>query len=228
MEALIRKKIITWYRINSRDFPWRHTRDPYRVMIAEFMLHRTRADQVVPVYKEFIRKYPDVYSLAKADEKEIKKVTEHLGLHWRSKHFIKAPEYVVETYGGCYPDDIGELRTIPGIGEYIAGAIITVCFNKSASVVDSNIARFINRFYGFNLGGEIRRKKRIVEKASDLFKCNKPGRLLFALVDFTSIICKPLNPQCDMCSLKNHCKYFLDFPNSLYVFGSGEFIGGSE
>jgi A/G-specific adenine glycosylase len=84
----IRNKLFKWYGINGRDFSWRHSKDPYRIMIAEFMLHRTKAEQIVPVYKEFIKKYPDVKSLASAELNEIKKVTEHLGLHWRAQHFI--------------------------------------------------------------------------------------------------------------------------------------------
>ena len=208
MEVLIREIIINRYRINGRDFPWRHTKDPYKITIAEFMLHRTKAEQVIPVYQEFIKKYPDVYSLAKADEKEIKKVTEHLGLHWRSKHFLKAAKYVVETHEGCFPDDRGKLMEVPGIGEYIAGAILAVCFNKPSPVVDSNIARFINRFYGFNLKGEIRRKKWIIEKSVHLFKYKEPSKFLFALIDFTSLVCRPLKPRCDTCPLKNYCEYF--------------------
>ena len=202
------EEIIKWYRRYGRDFPWRHTGDPYKIMIAEFMLHRTRAEQVVPVYLEFIEKYPDVFSLARADYEDVKKVTQHLGLHWRSGHFIEAAKCVVERHGGRYPENYEELRKIPGIGEYVAGAIMAVSFNKPAPVVDSNIARFINRFCGLNLSGEIRRKKIIVKKAEDLFNCKNPGEFLFAIVDFTSIICKPRNPDCNNCPINQDCRYF--------------------
>jgi len=201
------KKLISWYRQYGRDFPWRHTKDPYKIMIAEFMLHRTKAEQVVPVYLSFIQKYPDVKSLATADPEEIKKVTEHLGLHWRSKHFITAARYIVEELNGQFPDDYDELRKIPGVGEYIAGAILTVCFNKPAPVVDSNIARFINRFWNLGLKGEIRRKKQVVEIAGELFNIKNPGEFLFALVDFTALVCKPHNPHCSKCPLNRLCKY---------------------
>ena len=179
-------------------------------MIAEFMLHRTRAEQVVPVYQKFIEKYPDVFSLAGADYEEVKKVTRHLGLHWRSRHFIEAAKYVVENYNGIYPENYTKLREIPGIGEYIAGALMTISFNKPAPVVDSNIARFINRFYGLKLSGEIRRNKMIIKKAERLFTCTNPGEFLFAIVDFTSIICKPRNPDCINCSIIKYCKYYLE------------------
>ena len=207
IEKYIWHKLFLWHKKNYRDFPWRHTKDPYRIMIAEFMLHRTKAEQVVPVYLEFIEKYPDIEILARTNFKDIKKVTEHLGLHWRAKHFSEAAKYIIENHNGKFPEDYGKLREIPGAGEYVAGAISTVCFNKPAPVVDSNIARFINRYFGLNLSGEIRRKKKIVELSAKLFEYENPGDLLFAIVDFTSLICKPVKPLCGKCPLKNDCKY---------------------
>jgi len=207
---VIHNVVISWYKHHGRDFPWRHTKDPYKIMIAEFMLHRTKAEQVVPVYLEFIKRYPDVFSLANASYNEVKKVTEHLGLHWRAKHFFEAARYIVKNPGGKFPVDYSELRKIPGVGEYIAGAISVICFNKPAPVVDSNVARFINRVWGLNLKGELRRKRDIVKVAENLFKCKAPGKLLFALIDFTSAICKPRNPECSICVLRNRCKYSLE------------------
>ena len=203
----MRGKIIDWYRDHSRNFPWRHTRDPYKIMIAEFMLHRTKAEQVVPVYLKFIERYPDIETLARANFKDIKKVTEHLGLHWRAKHFSESAKFITDNYGGIFPKNYDELKRIPGIGEYIAGAITTICFNKPAPVVDSNIARFINRYFGLNLSGEIRRKRKIVELSKKLFNYKNPGDLLFAVVDFTSLVCKPGEPLCDKCLLRNKCNY---------------------
>ncbi|RLD14003.1 MAG: hypothetical protein DRI28_04670, partial [Caldiserica bacterium] len=215
---LIQRRLIEWYQNHGRDFPWRHTKDPYRIMIAEFMLHRTRAEQVVPVYLEFIKKYPDVHSLALANPENIKKVTEHLGLHWRGRHFTAAAGYIVEKLKGQFPDDCNELRKIPGVGEYIAGAILTVCFDNPVPVVDSNIARFINRFWNLGLRGEIRRKKQVVKIAGELFNINNPGKFLFAIVDFTTFICKPRKPECFQCSLKTLCKKnYGPSPNSGYV-----------
>lgn len=205
--TLIQNQFLNWQKKNFRDFPWRHTRDPYKLMIAEFMLHRTRAEQVVPIYNAFIKKYPDVQTLARAKGKEIKKVTKHLGLHWRSAHFIKAAEFITKTFKSKIPDTSEELFKIPGIGEYVAGAMLTVCFNKKYPVVDSNIARFTNRFFGLNLAGEIRRKKEIIDVAGKLFNVSSPGKLLFAIIDFTTLICKPRNPDHEACVFKRKCLY---------------------
>ena len=203
---VIHNVVINWNKRQGRDFPWRHTKDPYKIMIAEFMLHRTKAEQVVPVYLEFIREYPDIFSLAEASYENVKNVTEHLGLHWRSKHFTEAARYIVENFSGRFPDDYSELRKIPGIGEYIAGAISVICFNKPAPVVDSNIARFINRVWGLKLKGEIRRKKEVVQIAKELFSCKNPGRFLFALIDFTALMCKARDPECQKCWLRLECR----------------------
>lgn len=199
--------LFLWHSTNYRSFPWRQYSDPYRIMIAEFMLHRTRAPQVAPIYQEFIKNYPDVEALANADENDIKNITEHLGLHWRSSHFIKAARYVLEYFNGNFPGVREELRKIPGVGDYVAGAILTVCFNKPEYVIDSNIARFINRFYGFNLKGEIRRKKQIIDKAKELFNIDEPGTFLFAILDFTFKICRSSSPDCLNCVLNTQCKY---------------------
>lgn len=200
-------QLLLWFIKNHRDFPWRQYCDPYRIMIAEFMLHRTRAEQVTPIYETFIDQYPDIFSLSTARESDIQKITAHLGLHWRSSHFINSAKFVIEHFNGIFPCDRKELKKIPGVGDYVAGAILTVCFNKSEYVIDSNIARFINRFFGFQLTGEIRRKKKIIEAAKTLFSINEPGRFLFAILDFTFKICKARNPFCYSCILNSQCQF---------------------
>lgn len=205
--SYIRNKLFKWYRINGRDFPWRYTKDPYRIMIAEFMLHRTKAEQVVPVYSEFIKKYPDIKSLTVADINEIKRVTKHLGLHWRSQHFLTSAKYIVEKYQGIIPENPEEILKIPGIGDYIAGVIMIICFNKIYPVVDSNIARFLNKFFNLDFKGEIRRKKEIIRLSESLFNSHKKAELLFALIDFCSLICKPIKPLCLKCLFFQSCMY---------------------
>lgn len=206
----IQRLLQEWGTEHFRDYPWRHTYDPYRIMIAEFMLHRTRADQVVPVYTEFILRYPDVFSLAQADLSDVRQVTVHLGLHWRSAHFIEAARYLIRVYGGKFPETEDELRKIPGVGEYVAGAIFTICYGKPYPVIDSNIARFINRFYGLHLTGEIRRKRGIKNIAIDLFTMGDPGRFLFAILDFNAAICRARNPLHQECPLRGMCEYFME------------------
>ena len=119
-----------------RDFPWRHTKDPYMIMIAEFMLHRTRAEQVIPVYNDFILRYPDVYALSRAEKDDLEFISRRLGLHWRVDHFTNSAKYICERFNGIFPEDRHELQKIPGVGEYASGAISTVCFNKKEHVIE--------------------------------------------------------------------------------------------
>jgi A/G-specific adenine glycosylase len=178
-------------------------------MIAEFMLQRTRADQVVPVYLDFLKKYPDIESLANSKIDDVKNLLKPLGLYWRSAHFKKAAQYIIKEHGGKVPSTKNELLKNPGVGDYVAGAILAVSFKKSIAIVDSNIARVINRYYGLELQGEIRRKKKIVDISSRLFEHHNPDMLLFALIDFSAIVCTPSNPKHDTCPLSKTCKYVL-------------------
>ncbi|KXS40900.1 MAG: A/G-specific adenine glycosylase [Methanohalophilus sp. T328-1] len=176
-------------------------------MIAEFMLQRTKAQQVSRIYPIFINQFPDIKSLVNADIEDIFKIIHPLGLHWRTFHFIKAAKYIENKYAGKIPPYRKELLNIPGIGNYTAGAILTLCFNKPEYVIDSNIARFINRFYGLELEGDIRRKKIIREKSQEIFNYESPGKLLYSILDFTALICKPNNIKCRTCHLKDICEY---------------------
>lgn len=190
-----------------RTFVWRSKPDPYKIMIVEFMLQRTKAEQVEPVYKKFLIQYPDIQSLSKARIKSVEKYTASLGLHKRAPNFINAAKYIVNNFKRKYPETRKELLTIPGVGDYVAGAIMAVCFNNADYVIDSNIARFINRYFGLNLSGEIRRKKIIIEKAKTLFKVKNQREFLFSLLDFTALVCKPIKPICPDCPLKKGCKH---------------------
>lgn len=207
-DSKISRKLIQNWKLYKRDFIWRHSPTPYRIMIAEFMLQRTKAEQVEPVYKKFLAKYPDVFKLASAKEKTVSSFTNNLGLHKRGPNFIKAAKYIIEHYKGQFPERREDLLKIPGVGDYVAGAILTACFNKPEYVIDSNIARFINRYHGLHLTGEIRRKKEIIKRAKKLFKYPDTRNLLFALLDFASLICKHSNPDHNNCVLNKTCNFF--------------------
>ncbi len=203
----VSKKLIKNWKLYKRDFIWRHNPTPYKMMIAEFMLQRTKANQVEPIFKEFLSKYPNVCGLGEARKIGVAKFTRHLGLHKRSDNFIKSAKYIIDKYRGKFPKNRKALLEIPGVGDYVAGAILAVCFNKREYVVDSNIARFINRYYGLNLKGEIRRKKLIIEIAERLFNYQDTRNLLFALLDFTALVCKPVKPDHEKCFLNKTCKF---------------------
>jgi A/G-specific adenine glycosylase len=192
-----------------REFIWRYRISPYKILIAEFMLQRTKAEQVEPVYEKFLKQFPAVHSLSKARLSSVSKYTKNLGIHWRAKHFIDAAKYIMKIYNGKFPETREELLKIPGVGDYVAGAIQAVCFNNAEYVIDSNIARFINRYYGLDLSGEIRRKKIIIDYAKKIFNVKNQKKYLFYILDFTALICKPMKPLCLECPYYKKCKYLL-------------------
>lgn len=204
----VQDAIIANHHLYLRHFLWRAFHDPYAIMIAEFMLHRTRAEQVQPIYDDFLTHYPDLNSLANAPEEKIQSVTQHLGLHWRAAHFRKAALFILERFDGKIPRNRKDLLEIPGIGDYVAGAILVVCFGKPEHVIDSNIARFLNRYYGLGAIGEIRRKKVIVEKAKEFWNYGRTRTLLFALLDFAALFCSAKNPNCNNCIFRDSCFFF--------------------
>lgn len=207
MKSNVQNSIVSNWKFYKRHYPWRIKPGAYKIMIAEFMLQRTKADQVEPVYKKFLQQYPTIKHLSKAKAISVSKYTNSLGLHGRYKKFIDAGKFVITKLDGKFPKSQAALKKIPGVGDYVAGAISAVCFNTADYVIDSNIARFINRYYNLNLNGEIRRKKTIIEKAKKLFVHNDQRNLLFAILDFTALICKPTKPICFECPVRRNCKF---------------------
>lgn len=207
MKSKFQYSVVSNWDFYKRHYSWRINPGAYKIMIAEFMLQRTKATQVEPVYKKFLQQYPTIKHLSKANSKSVSKYTNSLGLHGRYKKFIDAGKFVITKLDGKFPKSQIDLKIIPGVGDYVAGAISAVCFNNAAYVIDSNIARFINRYYNLKLSGEVRRKKVIVKKSRELFAFEDQKNLLFAILDFTALVCKPAKPICFECPVRKSCKF---------------------
>jgi len=202
--------LLNWYKKNKRRYPWREANNPYHILVAEIMLQRTRADQVKQKYLEFIEKYPKISNLKNVKQEDIGKFFKNLGLYWKVEKIIKMANYVNEKLNGKIPDNKSSLLKIPGVGEYIANAILCLAFKKDVSLVDSNIVRFINRFFGIKFKNEGRRDKKIINKANDMLCKKNPKEYNLALLDFTALICKPKNPKCNICPLNKYCRFFIN------------------
>lgn len=206
---IFRRKIIEWFRENGRDYPWRKTRDPFRILIAEMMLRRTKAEQVVPVYEQFFREYPDVDSLAETKKETLEKILQPLGLKWRIPSFRMVAREVREKYQSRIPETREELISLPGVGEYVAGAVLSIAYGKNEWVVDSNIVRIFKRYFGIETSREGRRDKHIIEMAKIYSSGKDPGRATMGILDITALVCKPGKPSCEKCPLKEQCHYAL-------------------
>jgi A/G-specific adenine glycosylase len=205
-----RERIVSWFEHYGREYPWRKTKDPFMVLISEMMLRRTKAEQVVQVYERFVRKFPDVESLAGADIEDLNKILYPLGLRWRNPSFGLMAREVQEKYHSKIPDRREDLLSLPGIGEYVAGAVLSIAFGKNEWLVDSNIVRIFKRYFGVTSSKEGRRDKHIIEIAKDYIMGNEPGKAVMGILDLTSLICKPVKPLCYECTLKETCSYFIN------------------
>lgn len=205
--CLFRNKVICWFNKNKRDYPWRETRDPFKVLIAEMMLRRTKADQVKQVYDRLFTEYPNIKAMAKAGDEELAQILYPLGLKWRTPAFGLVAREVQAKYQCRIPEARDELTTLPGVGEYVAGAVLSVAYGQKEWIVDSNIVRLFKRYFGIKTSKEGRRDKHVIELAKTYVSGKDPRKANLALLDFAALICLPRNPRCMQCPLSNTCHY---------------------
>jgi A/G-specific adenine glycosylase len=202
----LRAALIGWGRMNFRDFPWRFTDDPYCILMAEVMLHRTQARQVVPVYERFIEKYPDLYSLAEASEEELHTVLYSLGLRWRVRLIYEMAAELVDRYRGEIPIDRESLLALPGISDYIASAFRCFAWNQSDALIDTNTVRIVARLFGVPIKDSLRRNKRFMSLVAALVDPEQPKPYNYALLDLANKIClKSKLPVCQSCPVRSQC-----------------------
>jgi A/G-specific adenine glycosylase len=204
---IFRRKIIDWYKKNGRVYPWRETKDPFRILIAEMMLRRTKADQVVPVYEQFFKEYPDVDSLAVAKQEALEEILYPLGLKWRTPAFRMVAREVRVKYHSRIPETREELTSLPGVGEYVAGAVLSIAYGKKEWLVDSNFVRIFKRYFGIKTSKEGRRDKHVIEIAKIYASGRDPGRATMGILDIAALVCKPGKPDCEKCTLIDRCHY---------------------
>lgn len=200
--------ILKWGENNLRSYPWRDDyKNSYNILVAEIMLHRTRADQVKPIYESFIKKYPDIKSIASSDRDDIRKDLYQLGLNWRSEQLYKMAKEIQERYDGIIPNDLNTLVELPGVGPYISSAIICFVHNEKIAVLDTNIVRVIGRLFGMKIRDSSRKSKEFRSVMTDLISYGEPRKFTLSLIDFAALICRSTRPKCNICLIKNICKY---------------------
>ena len=201
-------EIIIWFKKNKRDFPWRHTKNPYYVLIAELLLQRTRAENVAEIYKDFLKKYPDVWALADANVNDIEVAISTLGLKKRAKSLKDISTNIVDNFDGKVPDSEEKLLGIKGIGYYIAYAVLCFAYGKGKAVVDCNVARVTNRIWGFNAKSSPHTNKKFISFTQSLLNKSNPRKYNWAILDFAALVCKPRNPNCANCPINNLCLFY--------------------
>jgi A/G-specific adenine glycosylase len=204
----IRSRILKWSTKNLRDFPWRSTHNPYKIIIAEIMLHRTNADQVKPVYEKFIEDFPDFSSIVRAGSENIRTEIQSLGLFWRSDLLYKLAEEVEEKYNGTLPLEKKKLMELPGVGHYIASALLCFGYDRPEPLLDTNTVRVIGRIFGINITDSSRRSKKFHKIMQDIVLCENPKKLSLSMIDFAALVCTAKFPKHDLCSVNNICCFY--------------------
>lgn len=205
----LHRSLLRWFRERQRDLPFRRTRDPYAILVAEVLLQRTRVKAGLPYYERFLAAFPTVRDLAAAPEADVLRVWEGLGFYGRARNLHRAAKAIAEGHGGRVPRDMDALRALPGVGDYTAGAVASIAFGARVPAVDGNAARVLARLYRVEAdvtGGEGRRRIRAL--AASLVHASDPGAWNQALMELGSTVCTPRAPRCPTCPVSGACASF--------------------
>jgi len=204
----IQTKLLQWFKKNKRDLPWRKNRDPYAIWVSEIMLQQTQVPTVIPYYIKFLKTFPTVHHLAKASLSKVLKVWEGLGYYARARNLHQASKIISNHFNGKIPDNLKDLLSLPGVGRYTAGAILSIAFNQEVPILDGNVKRVLSRL--FAISGHPKKTGGFLWPLSEsLIPKGSANAFNQALMDLGSMICTPKNPNCLSCPLKTLCQGYL-------------------
>jgi len=203
------KNLLSWYQIHKRNLPWRHSSHPYHIWLSEVILQQTRVDQGLPYYIRFLERFPNVQTLAEADQQEVYKLWQGLGYYSRADNMLRAAREVVEKFAGHFPADLTLLKSLPGIGPYTAAAIASLAFGLPHAVVDGNVYRVLARAYGIDTPiNSAKAHKQFQQLAESLMPKHEAANFNQAMMELGALVCKPANPECGTCPLSDMCFAF--------------------
>jgi len=206
----IQKKLLRWFKKNGRGLPWRKTQDPYAIWISEIMLQQTQVSTVIPYYQKFLRTFPTIRHLAKANLSKVLKAWEGLGYYSRARNLHRAAQIVSSHFRGKVPDNLQDLLSLPGVGRSTAGAILSLAYNKEAPILDGNAKRVFSRLFAISSNPVKSKTEGLLWQISEsLIPKGHSNSFNQALMDLGSVICTPKDPRCPWCPLHNLCQGYL-------------------
>ncbi|MEY8760933.1 A/G-specific adenine glycosylase [Chryseobacterium tongliaoense] len=213
----IGEKLLDWYKENARDLPFRQTKDPYKIWICEIVFQQTRISQGLNHYNNFIKRFPNVQTLAEAEEDEVLLYWKGLGYYSRAINIHKAAQQIMNEYHGVFPREYEEILKLKGIGKYTAAAVSSICFDGKMPAVDGNFYRVLSRVFADDFDISNSRAFTYFSELAGLVMPENAGDFNQAMMDLGSEICKPKNPLCEACPLHESCLAFSmsrmsDFP----------------
>lgn len=198
-------QLLDWYDRTARALPWRGTRDPYAIWVSEIMLQQTRSETVIAYWTRFLAQYPTIQALAAAPEQDVLKAWEGLGYYGRARNLRRCAQAITEAYDGLFPSDTVTLRSLPGIGEYTAGAVSSIAFGVRTPAVDGNVERVISRLRGIREDiGIPSVRRRLRAEADALVPSARPGDYNQAMMELGARVCQPV-PRCPQCPISAFC-----------------------
>ncbi|MCA9126440.1 MAG: A/G-specific adenine glycosylase [Planctomycetales bacterium] len=208
----LRRQLKKWFANHRRDLPWRSTHDPYSIWVSEVMLQQTQVATVLEYYKRFLNRFPDVASLAAADEQSVLALWAGLGYYRRARQMHQAAKQVVADHAGRFPETLDEIKALPGIGRYTAGAIASFAYDCPAPILEANTIRLFSRLIGLREDPTTSKSQALLWEAAESFLPPRSGAgtINQALMELGSLICKPAQPNCNQCPLNSGCKAYAD------------------
>ena len=198
--------LLGWYRENKRDLPWRWDREPYHVWLSEIMLQQTRVEAVKGYYARFLEALPTISHLAACDDDQLHKLWEGLGYYSRVRNLKKAAIQIVEKHGGQFPDGYDDIRALPGIGDYTAGAVSSICFDRKTPAVDGNVLRVVSRILEDPTPIDLSAQKKWVNDLLREIYPEEAGEFTQALMELGATLCGPnWKPRCEECPCRDFC-----------------------
>ncbi len=202
-------KLLQWYRENQRELPWRSSKDPYKIWLSEIILQQTQVVQGTDYYLKFVDSFPNIQSLANADEETVLKLWQGLGYYSRARNLHASAKLIVEQYDGKFPQSYQDILKLKGVGPYTAAAIASFCFGEPYAAVDGNVYRFISRLKGIHTAIDTGEgKKEFALTAQDMLNVRNPGDHNQAMIEFGALVCRPANPSCQTCLFNKDCVAF--------------------
>ena len=202
-----RFRLLRWYHKNGRDLPWRRTRDPYPILVSEFMLQQTQVTTVLPYYKEWLRRFPSFTALARATERAVLRSWQGLGYYARARNLRATAKLVLDRHRGRFPTRIDEMQKLPGIGKYSAHALATFAFDQAVPIVEANTSRALSRLFDLSVPIDSSAGQATLwDRAASLAPKKRAAAYNSALLDLGALICLPRHPKCGICPVKKFCR----------------------
>lgn len=205
----ISNKLITWYKKNKRDLPWRNINDPYKIWLSEIILQQTQVVQGLNYYLKFTETFPTVIDLANAPEDQVMRLWQGLGYYSRARNLHAASKTIKTNHKGKFPNTYKSIKELKGVGDYTAAAVSSFAFGLPHAVVDGNVYRVLARLFNIDTPiNSTKGKKDFQFLADELLNKNQPALHNSAIMEFGALWCKPQNPKCEECPLQEHCLAF--------------------